>query len=140
MRAQAQARTRLYRNDSPARLGTRPMASNVQDNYQLSFEILGHSADVRAVRSFQVKGHAREHILTASRDGTACLWAPDPHSPNEYLLRKVLKKHTGYVSALCVIPEDLAAGRMTRKHPLNLLYLFTTQDNLYIRRQSLGVL
>ncbi len=90
------------------------MASIVQKEYQLSFEILGHSADVRAVRSFQVEGHAREHILTASRDGTACVWAPEHGSPNEYVLRKILRKHSGYVSALCVIPKDLAAGRSAR--------------------------
>ena len=90
------------------------MASNVPENYQLSHEILGHSSDVRAVRSFQVAGLAREHILTASRDGTACIWAPDFESPNEYVLKKVIRRHTGYVSALCIIPEDVAAGRPTR--------------------------
>lgn len=83
--------------------------------YTLSCEVLGHSADVRAVKTFSLEGKARDHLLTASRDGTACVWAPDGSSSREYILKKVFKKHTGYVSSLCVIPPDPAAGREQRK-------------------------
>ena len=84
------------------------------DQYQLSCEILGHSADVRAVKCLQLERNTRQHVLTASRDGTACVWAPE-HGSSEYLLRKVMRQHTGYVSALCVIPADESSGRHKRK-------------------------
>ena len=84
-----------------------------KDEYRLSCEILGHSADVRAVFYCPLKSSSpcNHVLLTASRDGTACVWEPEPVSPRGYLLRKVVKKHTGYVTALCVIPDDGAAGR-----------------------------
>lgn len=87
-------------------------------SYQLSCEILGHSADVRVVKSFPSEvesSESRDHLLTASRDGTACVWAPETGSNREYVLKKVFKQHTGYVSALCVIPADTGAGREKRK-------------------------
>ena len=86
--------------------------------YQLSCEVLGHSADVRVVKSFSPEVGAsgsRDHLLTASRDGTACVWGPETGSSREYVLKKVFKQHTGYVSALCVIPADPRAGREKRK-------------------------
>ena len=91
------------------------MAKVTEKKYALSFEILGHSADVRAVCCVLLHGETREHIVTGSRDGTACVWRPDPSSNTEYLLHKVIQKHTGYVSALCVIPQDVSAGRHYRK-------------------------
>ena len=97
------------------------MASPHLSDYQLSCEILGHSADVRAVQSLQLS--ADEHILTASRDGTACVWVPDRDSKREYIQWKVLKQHTGYVSALCVIPDGAsAAGRHGRKFLCSSVY------------------
>ena len=99
------------------------MAEVGEKKYALSSEILGHSADVRAVSSVLLAGESREHIVTGSRDGTACVWRPDPSSSTEYLLHKVIRKHTGYVSALCVIPPDLQAGRHERE---SLLYLVRT--------------
>lgn len=78
--------------------------------YRLSCELLGHSADVRAVCYCPLEGTGHV-LLTASRDGTACVWEPEGVSSREYLLKKTVRKHTGYVSALCVIPEDKAAGR-----------------------------
>lgn len=91
------------------------MARVGEKKYALSCEILGHSADVRVVRCVQIHGQPREHIVTGSRDGTACIWRPDPASSTEYLLQKVIRTHTGYVSALCVIPRDTSAGRPHRK-------------------------
>ncbi len=93
------------------------MASPQLSDYQLSYEILGHSADVRAVQSIQLSaGTINEHILTASRDGTACAWVSDTASRREYIQWKVLSQHTGYVSALCVVPDGAsAAGRHGRK-------------------------
>ena len=91
------------------------MAEVGEKKYALSCEILGHSADVRAVSCVLLPGEAREHIVTGSRDGTACVWRPDPSSGTEYLLQKVIRKHTGYVSALCVIPPDAQAGRPQRE-------------------------
>ena len=42
------------------------------ENYTLSYELLGHSADVRAVRFCRQRDSSAGHcILTASRDGTA---------------------------------------------------------------------
>ena len=86
-----------------------------QDAYRLSHEIMGHSADVRDVcycPLSQDSGGASDHaLLTASRDGTACVWQPEAPGSRGYVLKKVVRNHTGYVSALCVIPEDRTAGR-----------------------------
>lgn len=84
------------------------------DAYRLSYEIVGHSADVRAVCYCPLApgGSPRAHVLlTASRDGTACVWAPEAAPSRAYFLKKAIRKHTGYVTALCVIPDDKAAGR-----------------------------
>lgn len=88
--------------------------SSQPETYKLSSEILGHSADVRAVRYCPLRTPTAGHvILTASRDGTACVWEPEGPTSREYLLRKTVKKHTGYVSALCVMSvEDTAGGRV----------------------------
>lgn len=97
------------------------MASRDQPypQYELSTEILGHSADVRAVLAVPAAvvttAGAREGIVTASRDGTACVWSPEPAPGRDYLQHKVMRQHTGYVSALCVIPADPAAGRAQRE-------------------------
>lgn len=103
----------------PYRVTTRPatlkMAQAGEKRYVLSCEILSHSADVRAVCSVRLQDGVRDHVVTASRDGTACVWKPDPSSPSQYLLQKVIRQHTGYVSALCVIPPDLSCGRDRRK-------------------------
>ena len=117
------------------------MAEVGEKKYALSSEILGHSADVRAVSCVLLGGESREHIVTGSRDGTACVWRPDPSSSTEYLLHKVIRKHTGYVSALCVVPADPQAGRYERE---SLLYLVRTSCKLQqlarIRTQTLVVL
>ena len=84
--------------------------------YELSTEILGHKADVRAVIATPAPDR-REGIVTASRDGTACLWRPEPGAGREYLQCKVMRQHSGYVSALCVIPADPSAGRDQREWP-----------------------
>ena len=90
------------------------MATPQLSDYQLSCEIIGHSADVRAVQSLQLP--TDEHILTASRDGTACVWVPEKASKRTYIQQQVLKQHTGYVSALCVVPGGTSAvGRHGRK-------------------------
>ncbi len=94
------------------------MATELEDQelYRLSCEILGHSADIRDVKYFPITGFPRGHvILTASRDGTACVWEPELVSSREYILKKITRKHTGYVSALCTIPADESAGRSKRK-------------------------
>lgn len=86
--------------------------------YELSAEILGHSADVRAVLAVPpaaAAGETREGIATASRDGTACVWLPEPAPSRDYLRHKAMRQHTGYVSALCVIPADPEAGRAQRE-------------------------
>ena len=83
--------------------------------FELSHEIFGHSADVRVVRSFHVceeevsaspTGAGRETAFTASRDGTACVWEPEAgdSSTAGFVLRKVMRQHSGHVSALCVVP------------------------------------
>jgi WD40 repeat protein len=90
-------------------------AGGGQDTYRLSYEILGHSADVRVVcycpLPAESLSNANHVLLTASRDGTACVWEPEGAPSRSYFLKKVVRKHAGYVSALCVIPEDKAAGR-----------------------------
>lgn len=91
------------------------MAQLGEKKYALSCEILGHTADIRAVCCVLLHGETREHIVTGSRDGTACIWKPDPSSNTDYLLQKVIRKHTGYVSALHIIPQDVQAGRHHRK-------------------------
>jgi len=76
------------------------------DSYALSYELMGHSGDVRAVQCCSWQGSPFGHcILTASRDGTACVWVPDANGQREYVLHKVVKKHTGFVTALCAIPS-----------------------------------
>ncbi len=77
---------------------------------------MGHSADVRAVET-QGSG-PQQNLLTASRDGTACVWCPDLGSNREFVLSKTINSHTGYVSSLCVIPADVAAGREKCKYHL----------------------
>ena len=107
------------------------MASSSLPDYQLSHEILGHSADVRAVQSLNVGlFSSNEHIVTASRDGTACVWAPEVGSKREYILQKVFKQHTGYVSSVCIIPSGSGiAGRSERK--INVQIMHTRCDALY---------
>lgn len=66
--------------------------------YKLRCTILGHSSDVRAVAVT-----ACDHLLTASRDNTAKLWAPDTGGytcATEYL------GHTGYVTSVCSLPPN----------------------------------
>ena len=77
-----------------------------EDSFALSYELRGHSGDVRAVQYCPWRGSPHGHcILTASRDGTACVWVPDTKRQREYFLHKVVKKHTGFVTALCAIPS-----------------------------------
>ena len=93
------------------------------DFYALSYELLGHSSDVRMVKFCPVKDSATGHlILTASRDGTACAWEPEGSLAREYVLRKVVKKHTGYVTALCVIPPDTLENRTESELFLNITH------------------
>ncbi len=85
------------------------------DSYFLSCELLGHSGDVRAVKFCPFGGSKKAHcILTASRDGTACVWEPDVDCPREYVLKKVVKKHTGFVTALCPIPASEEGHKESR--------------------------
>ena len=81
-------------------------------SYQLSSEIFGHSADVRAVAVVPSCNSTTHRLLTASRDGTACIWESNVGS-KEYILKKAIRSHTGYVSSLCVIPT--ATGREKRE-------------------------
>ena len=83
--------------------------------YQLSSEILGHTADVRAVRSFGVEGYLQECVLTASRDGTAAVWGPEGGASRDFLLKKVMRQHSGFVSALCIIPADPSVATTKRE-------------------------
>lgn len=85
--------------------------SSEENAYRLSCEILGHSADVRAVCYCPAECPGGHVLLTASRDGTACVWQPEGAPARGYLLKKAVRKHTGYVSALCVIPADRIGGR-----------------------------
>lgn len=103
-----------------------------EGQYALSCEVLGHSEDVRAVACLQLAGHGRQHIVTGSRDGTACVWKPDPVSKTEYLLEKVIRKHTGYVSALCIIPQDTQAGRPQGKCGCAFYLIRTTRCTILI--------
>ena len=84
-----------------------------ESEYKLSCEILGHTGDVRAVECVPLAASSKGHVvLTASRDGTACVWEPLAVSSREYVLKKIIRKHTGYVSALCIIPADETVGRL----------------------------
>ena len=89
------------------------MATDTQKEYQLSTEILGHTGDVRAVTSFNVPEEPTDYVVTASRDRSACLWARDAGG-TEFILKKILK-HAGYVTSICIISRDIAAGREKRK-------------------------
>lgn len=68
--------------------------------YKLRCNLLGHSKDVRAVA-----GTPEGHILTASRDNTARLWAPMENGIN-YEQKQVYTGHSGYVTSVCVVPGN----------------------------------
>ena len=89
------------------------MATEIQKEYQLSTEILGHTGDVRAVTSFNVPEEPADYIVTASRDRSACLWVREA-GETEFIQRKIMK-HAGYVTSICIISRDIAAGREKRK-------------------------
>ena len=113
---------------------TNLMASPKLPDYQLSCEILGHSADVRAVQSLNVGlFSSNEHIVSASRDGTACVWAPEVGSKREYILRNVFKEHTGYVSSVCIIPSGSGiVGRSERKINIQIVHTIPLQHSMII--------
>ena len=83
-------------------------AVNSPSRYSLSTEIHAHTGDVRALLAFAEDGI--DYLLTASRDKTACLWTRPAGSP-DLVLVKTITQHTGFVSALCVIPPDPAIDR-----------------------------
>ena len=86
------------------------MASNRGQcsSYSLSTEIHSHTGDVRAVGAF--KDGSADYILTTSRDKTACIWKRTIGSPDVSLV-KSMTQHTGFVSAVCVIPPDPSVHR-----------------------------
>ncbi|XP_014481600.1 PREDICTED: phospholipase A-2-activating protein [Dinoponera quadriceps] len=65
--------------------------------YKLSTVLLGHTADVRAVATFM-----DGTVVSVSRDKTARVWKPSGKG-TEYVQSVVLKGHTNFVSAVCVI-------------------------------------
>lgn len=82
--------------------------------YKLSSELVGHSGDVRAVDCLVDDDSRTEYIVTASRDETAIVWLRLVGQRN-FSMSKRIAQHNGYVSALCVIPADQAAGRDKRE-------------------------
>ncbi len=92
------------------------MASNDDLSvYTLSTEIHGHTGDVRAVQSFgKEEDQSTDYVVTASRDKTACVWKRTIGSP-DLLLLKSFTQHTGFVSAVCVIPPDINMNRNNSK-------------------------
>ena len=105
------------------------MASKQLTEYQFSCEILGHTADVRAVQTLRVGlSSAREHVLTASRDGTACVWAPEAGSKREHILKKIYKQHVGYVSALCVVPSGSGVAGKNERELLQIVHTRMSQS------------
>ena len=96
-------------------------------SFKLSVELTGHTNDVRVVSSCALNDN--EAIITASRDGTARMW--NKINVLEYEVAKILTGHNGPVTAVCVLPPDVAAGRdnsksMQIKHVIPLL--FTLMD------------
>ena len=76
-------------------------------SFKLSVELAGHTNDVRVVSSCALNGN--EAIITASRDGTARVW--NKTNVLEYEVAKVLTGHNGPITALCILPVDVTAGR-----------------------------
>ena len=76
-------------------------------SYKLSVELTGHTNDVRVVSSCALDGN--ESIITASRDGTARVW--NKIDTLEYAVTKIITGHTGPVTAVCILPADVTAGR-----------------------------
>jgi WD40 repeat protein len=64
--------------------------------FKLSRELLGHSADVRAVTVLP-----SGHIVTGSRDNTLKVWNPDNLSQT-----KTLSAHQNYVGSLATLPPN----------------------------------
>ena len=80
-------------------------------SFKLSVELAGHTNDVRVVRSCALNGN--EAIITASRDGTARVW--NKTNVLEYEVAKVLTGHNGPITAVCILPVDVTAGRNKSK-------------------------
>ena len=62
-----------------------------------------------------MEGYLQECVLTASRDGTAAVWGPEGGASRDFLLKKVMRQHSGFVSALCVIPADPSVATTKRE-------------------------
>lgn len=89
------------------------MATPAQESsYRLSAELTGHSGDVRAVTGFRLEDCDADYVVTTSRDKTARVWVREGR---EFKTVKIIGQHTGYVSAVCVIPADSDAGRSQRE-------------------------
>ncbi|CAL4144805.1 unnamed protein product, partial [Meganyctiphanes norvegica] len=63
--------------------------------YRLRCQLLGHTADVRALATT-----SKGQIITASRDTTARLWTVN--QSGLYEQERVYSGHSGYVTSVCV--------------------------------------
>ena len=99
-------------------------------NFKLSVELTGHTNDVRVVSSYALDGN--EAIITASRDGTARVWAKTG-DVLEYDVAKILTGHNGPVTAVCIMPADETVGtdKSKIKHVIHQCYKWIVTCSLY---------
>ena len=71
--------------------------------YNLSAQLVGHTADVRAIT------HTSDgSIVSTSRDVTCRVWRRIEGSPCEYEERQTLQGHSRYIIAVCALPKEFA--------------------------------
>ena len=71
--------------------------------YNLSAQLVGHTADVRAI------AHTSDgSIVSTSRDVTCRVWRRTDTSVCEYEERQTLQGHSRYIIAVCALPKEFA--------------------------------
>ena len=88
--------------------------------YNISSQLVGHTADVRALT------HTPDgRIVSTSRDVTCRVWKRDESSPCNYEEKQTLQGHTRYIIAVCVVPKEFAQTMQTTVNS----YLVATGSN-----------
>ncbi|CAH1243636.1 PLAA [Branchiostoma lanceolatum] len=78
------------------------MAASNTGVYKLRCSLIGHSMDVRAVAAAVFPDGA---VVSASRDQTARLWAPNSDD-NSFMEAHVMTGHSKFISSVCLLPPS----------------------------------
>ncbi|KAI6646656.1 Phospholipase A-2-activating protein [Oopsacas minuta] len=79
--------------------------------YNLSAQLLGHTADIRAITHT-----SDDAIVSTSRDVTSRVWKRTDTSPCDYEERQTLQGHSRYIIAVCALPKEFAEVIQTFAH------------------------